>query len=166
MACIKSCGIAIVFFVSMIYMCIISPIVLDESKEDVMKALRNTLSTEQKNTLERIKQERMQIHFKGYAAGLFLSSIIILYRFMHPMYNKYMTPMGMFCITAATTFVVNYFYYILSPKTEWMVTTLHNEEQKKAWLKVYRHMQVNYHIGFVLGIMAVGFMSRGVCMCN
>ena len=163
MACLKSCSIAIVFFVAMLYMCVISPIILDESKYDVMRELKNKLTLEQQNKLMRVKKERAAIHFQGYGFGLLLSAAVLAWRMFSGTVKKRLTPMMMFCTTAAITCVVNYFYYILSPKSEWMITSLHNEDQARAWLKMYRYMQVNYHVGFVLGILAVGFMSKGIC---
>ena len=158
MVCIKCCSVAIVFFVAMAYMCVISPLVLEESKYDVMREL----TIEQQKKLYRIKKERTAIYLQGYGYGLMLSALVLGWRMMSPAGKKSVTSTMIFCTTAAITFTVNYFYYILSPKKEWMVTSLHNEEQKVAWLKVYRYMQVNYHVGFVFGILAVAFMSKGI----
>ena len=69
----------------------------------------------------------------------------------------------MACITGSITFTVNYFYYILTPKSEWMILSLEGQDQKEAWLKMYRHMQFNYHVGFLLGIAAVFFLTKGIC---
>ena len=70
---------------------------------------------------------------------------------------------GLLCMVAAVTLSVNYFYYILSPKTDWMVLHLKSEEEKHAWLKVYKTMQYNYHMGLVLGILAVVAFGNGLC---
>ena len=59
------------------------------------------------------------------------------------------------CMVGAITFTTNYLYYILSPKTTYMVQHLQNKEQIDEWLKIYRTMQVKYHIGLVLGIVAI-----------
>jgi hypothetical protein len=63
---------------------------------------------------------------------------------------------------AAVTFTVNYFYYILSPKTDWMVLNL-SKDETRAWLKVYKTMQYNYHIGMVLGILSVVAFGNSLC---
>ena len=162
MTCVKSCGIAVMFFVAMAYMCVVSPLVLEESKYDVMRELKSKLTVEQQKKLYRIKKERTEIYLRGYGYGLILSALVLGWRMMSPSGKKSVTSTMMFCATAAITFTVNYFYYILSPKKEWMVTSLHSEEQKVAWLKVYRYMQINYHVGFVFGILAVAFMSKGI----
>ena len=61
------------------------------------------------------------------------------------------------------TLLTNYFYYMLSPKSDLMVTHLDEEEQRLAWQKIYKTMQFNYHIGLVLGIIASGFFGASVC---
>ena len=44
-----------------------------------------------------------------------------------------------------------------------MIMSLEGDDQKAAWLKMYRHMQFNYHVGFLLGIAAVFFITKGIC---
>ena len=70
---------------------------------------------------------------------------------------------GALCMVAAVAFSVNYFYYILSPKSDWMVLHLKSGEETQAWLKVYRTMQFNYHLGLVLGIIAVVAFGNALC---
>ncbi len=48
---------------------------------------------------------------------------------------------------------------MLSPKSDWMLEHLQNKEEIKAWLLMYREMQYNYHMGLVLGIIAVGVLA-------
>ena len=52
---------------------------------------------------------------------------------------------------------------MLKPKTDYMVLHLDKEDQRQAWLNIYRGMQVKYHIGLVLGILAAMFMARSTC---
>jgi hypothetical protein len=59
-------------------------------------------------------------------------------------------------MVVAISFVTNYFYYVLSPKSDWMLNHIKTPEQTKAWLGMYRGMQVYYHTGLVLGLFAVG----------
>lgn len=70
----------------------------------------------------------------------------------------------MVCIVLATSFLTNYFYYILSPKTDWMLNHVEGPEaqakqQVQAWLQMYRTMQFYYHAGLVLGILGVGVLA-------
>jgi hypothetical protein len=40
-----------------------------------------------------------------------------------------------------------------------MLNHVKDEEQVKAWLIMYKEMQYNYHMGLVLGIIAVGVFA-------
>ena len=73
--------------------------------------------------------------------------------------NKKIPYWSIVCIIGAITLVVNYFYYILSPKSSYMIEHLKDIEQNKAWLKIYRMMQIKYHIGLIFGIIAVMFFA-------
>jgi hypothetical protein len=44
-----------------------------------------------------------------------------------------------------------------------MVLHLKSGEETEAWLNVYRTMQYNYHIGLVLGILAVVAFGNAFC---
>ena len=66
---------------------------------------------------------------------------------------------SMVCITVFIAFFTNYFYYILTPKTDWMLNHIDSREQTKAWLEMYRTMQVYYHSSLVVGIIAVGLIT-------
>jgi uncharacterized membrane protein YkgB len=130
-------------------------------KSDVVKKYKSTLSPELREKYNKITQERKQISYKGYALGLVLSFMIILFN-----KYKYKTTKGaglnsysLICIVISTSFITNYFYYILSPKSDSMVHYLKNKEEIKNWQMVYREMQYNYHFGIVLGIIAVGILG-------
>ena len=48
---------------------------------------------------------------------------------------------------------------MLSKKTTYMISHLNSKTQIDAWLNIYREMQVKYHSGLVLGIIAVMFFA-------
>ena len=60
---------------------------------------------------------------------------------------------------ASFSFLTNYFYYTLSPKSDWMLNHIADGNQAKAWLYVYRKHQVAYHGGLALGLIAMGFFA-------
>lgn len=45
--------------------------------------------------------------------------------------------------------------YFLSPKKVWMLEQVNGKEQVTAWLQMYREMQLSYHTGLVLDIIAL-----------
>jgi hypothetical protein len=97
------------------------------------------------------------ISYQGYALGFIISLFIILYNYFYKV--RKMGWISMVCIVLATSFLTNYFYYILHPKSDWVLNHMNNPEQVKAWLIMYREMQFNYHMGLVLGIIGVGVLA-------
>ena len=151
MVCSVSCMISTIFIIGMIYFYNAT------DKSDVVKNYKSKLSPELREKYEKITKERMLISYKGYALGLILSLLIILY-------NKYTKPkvfntFSLVCIIISTSFITNYFYYILSPKSDTMLNYLQKKEDIQSWQSVYREMQYNYHMGIVLGIIGVGILG-------
>ena len=142
--------VATVFIIGMIYMYNST-----RNNKDIKHYIEQ-LTPEQKIIYEKISKERLEISIKGYILGLILSLLIIFYM------NKYKITKysGInICIVLATSFLANYFYYILSPKTDWMLNHTENLAQTQAWLKMYRIMQYYYHMGLVLGIIGTGILA-------
>jgi hypothetical protein len=104
-----------------------------------------------------IVSERSTIYYTGYALGVLLAVCIIFYNTQ--IRKERVSTTSMVCTVVASAFVVNYFYYILSPKTNWMLDHIQTTEQNKAWLEMYRNMQVFYHSGLVLGLVGLGVFA-------
>jgi len=145
MPCSITCAIAAIFIISMIYFQNAT------TKSQVVQMYKAQLPPNLQNLYEKISRERLHIYYYGYVLGLILSAIIIFY--------KRKTNATTICLVVVVSFITNYFYYILSPKSQWMLEHINSPEQTKAWLAMYRSMQVNYHTGFVLGIVAVGLLA-------
>lgn len=149
--CRITCFIAILFLVANVY----TMVSLDckEVKADFYKVLND----KQKAIYEKIVKERKTIYYTGYGVGLILSFILIfVYKYIINTSNKKNNCSWIIvCMVGAITFTTNYLYYILSPKTTYMVEHLDNKQQIDEWLKIYRTMQVKYHVGLVLGIVAI-----------
>ena len=109
------------------------------------------------NLYDKLSRERMMISYQGYILGFIISLFIILYNYFYKI--KKLSTVSMVCIVLATSFLTNYFYYILHPKSDWMLNHINNSEQTKAWLIMYREMQFNYHMGLVIGILGVGILA-------
>jgi cbb3-type cytochrome oxidase subunit 3 len=102
-------------------------------------------------------KERTQIFFTGYLIGFFLAGLLIYYNTQ--IKKDKMGPLAMVCLTISVAFITNYFYYILTPKTKWMLDSIEDPEQAKAWLKMYKSMQIYYHGSLALGLVAVGLVA-------
>lgn len=144
MPCCISCVISCIFLIGMIYFYNAT------EKSKIVKQYKDTLSPDLQQRYETITAERKWISYQGYGLGL-LSCVIIYF-------SRKMNTISLVCTVMATCFVTNYFYYMLSPKSDWMLNHL-NEEQAKTWLLMYRSMSYNYHMGIVLGIIAVGIFA-------
>jgi uncharacterized membrane protein YkgB len=143
--------ISAIFVIGMIYFYNLT------DKSVIVKHYKSSLSSDLQKRYEKISQERTNISYQGYILGVILSLGIIFYNLRikrSPMNNA-----ALVCTVIATAFVTNYFYYMLSPKSDWMLNHLQNKEEIKAWLLMYREMQFNYHTGLVLGIIAVGVLA-------
>ena len=151
MVCALSCMLSTVFVIGMIYFYNAT------DKSEIVKTYKAKLSPELREKYEKITKERMAISYKGYLFGFALSLLIILY-------NVYSRPkafnlFSLMCIVVSTSFLTNYFYYILSPKSDMMLNYLKTKEEIKAWQVMYREMQYNYHMGLVLGIVGVAILA-------
>jgi len=151
MACYISCIISTVFIIGMIYFYNMT------NKSEIMEKYKASLPTDLQNKYNKIAAERQSISYYGYALGFLLSLFIILYNLQ--IKGRHLGNLTLCCIVMATCFLTNYFYYILSPKSDWMLLHITNPVEVKAWLYMYREMQRNYHMGLVLGIIAVGIFA-------
>jgi len=151
MACSISCTISAVFIIGMIYFYNIT------GKSEVVNHYKATLTTDLQKKYDTISQERLSISYQGYALGFIFSLCIIYYnlKWKHTKMNN----ISLVCTVVATSFMTNYFYYILHPKSDWMLKHIQNKEEIRAWLQMYREMQYNYHSGLALGIIGVGILA-------
>ena len=153
--CSTSCLISIVFLVSMFYR------LMTMNKDLYDQGFTSTLSHDQMNKYKNIIDERRNICIQGYLLGFFIAVLQIVGNVY--MKKQKMSKMSMACIIASTVFVVQYFYYILSPKSDWILLHLDTAEQKEKWLNIYRSMQYNCHISVALGIVAAAALDYSFC---
>lgn len=121
-------------------------------KSDIVNKYKATLPLDLQQRYEKITEERRRISYQGYSLG-FLLSLVILY------FRRKMNTISLVCTVMATCFLTNYFYYMLSPKSDWMLNHTTNQDQVRTWLVMYRAMSFNYHLGIVFGILAVGMLA-------
>jgi hypothetical protein len=151
MPCSTTCMIAVALIIAMIYFQNAT------SKSKIVQEYKKQLPSNLQNLYEKISVERLRLNYYGYTLGLVLSLIIILYNYTSKR-NK-LTNTSLVCLVIVVSFLTNYFYYILSPKSTYMLDHINSPEQTKAWLAMYREMQYNYHLGFVIGVVAVGVLA-------
>jgi len=153
MRCLIWCSLGIAFFIANLVVTYSADKIFDK------KRFYKTLTPELIERYEAIIQERRDIYIRGYIWGLILALVAIFYG----QHSKKMNVTSTVCVGAGITLLVNYLYYILYPKSDTMIIHLYREDQRVEWHKIYRSMQLNYHIGLVLGIIAAGFFSGSIC---
>jgi len=151
MACGISCAISAIFIIGMFYFYELT------NKSEIVKQFKEKLSPNLQKRYDKISEERKRISYFGYVLGFILSLFIIFYNLK--IKKQKMNNLSLVCTVMAVSFLTNYFYYMLSPKSDWMLNHMENQEEVKAWLVIYRKMQYNYHMGIVLGIIAVGIFA-------
>ena len=149
--CTISCSISAVFLIGMIYMNYAI------TKSEIILQYKSQLPEKFQKIYEQITNERTTIYYQGYVLGFILSLFIIFGNVYSD--HKLLSTTSMVCLVLAISFITNYFYYILSPKKKWMLNYIETPDQTKMWLQMYRGMQVYYHTGLVLGIIAVGIFA-------
>lgn len=154
--CRTSCFIAIIFLIANLY----TMFICMNSKEK--QNFFNTLEPQQKKIYTKIINERKTIYYAGFAIGIVISIILLNLDIKFLKLNKSNREKNI-CFVVATTFIINYLFYIIYPKSSYMILHLNDKQQIKEWLNVYRSMQLNYHMGFVFGIIAVGFFANSYC---
>jgi len=151
MPCSISCIISGVFIIGMIYFYSMT------DKSEIVKHYKEKLSIPLQKRYEKITEERKMISYHGYILGLILSLFFIFYN--TKIKNYKLNTFSLVCLVMAVCFLTNYFYYMLSPKSDWMLNHTSSQEEVKAWLQMYREMSYNYHMGLALGIVAVGVLA-------
>jgi uncharacterized membrane protein YkgB len=155
MVCTTSCIVAGTFVISSIF------VSLRVDKSTLKDPLFQLLSNENKQRYVTIANERKNIYLKGFGLGFIISIFALFVLNNNKMFkvNKLVN----ICFVLATSFSVNYFFYILHPKSDYMVLHLKDDEEKQAWLDIYKTMQFNYHLGFALGLVGMIFVGNSFC---
>lgn len=148
--CATSCGIAATLLAGMAYCTYMG------NRSALVKNYMRTLTPDQQQTYLKITEERRGIYLRGFGWGLLLSALLLS---IHHQCAS-MSRAALLCTVAAITLATNYFYYVLSPKSDWMVLHFNKTQDASNWLRVYRGMQVNYHVGLVLGIAGTILLSN------
>ena len=151
MVCSVTCLLSLGLIVSMIYFYNAT------YNSPVVRNYRNRLGKDLASKYDKIVEERKNISRMGYLIGLVLSILIIYYS--QTISENKMDNTSLVCLVLVVSFFTNYFYYILSSKNDWILNHIENVEQSKLWLQMYRTMQYNYHLGMVLGIVAIGIFA-------
>lgn len=118
--------------------------------------LTNLFSEELTNRYEKIVKERTMHYIQGIAIGIIVSYMLLKNTTITNTYHRN-------TLFFAISLTVGVVYYMLMPKSDFMLTHLKTEEQKQAWIEVYKTMKNRYFFGFILGALASIPFSNVLC---
>lgn len=126
---------------------------VDEEKHEY---LRTKFSGDLAEKHENIVRERRNHYIQGLFLGLLVSFFI---SFHFKTVNRFYKMM----MFTAVTLGVGVLYYLLMPKSDWMLLHLKTADENKAWLEVYKTMKQRYLIGMILGAAAAVPFANALC---
>ncbi|NDB35193.1 MAG: hypothetical protein EB023_07565 [Flavobacteriia bacterium] len=134
-----------------------STLTMTVSKEqhDKMKAV---FSDELDKIYEEIVRERRNQYLEGLLFG-FLIAAAILYFYRDRFHLHFHRVIAFFAISLFTAMT----YYMLMPKSDYMLNHLKTPEQNKAWLEMYKTMQSRYLLGMLLGALSALPIANAFC---
>lgn len=122
----------------------ISTMSVSKQQQDILK---QEFSNDLDIKYEAIIAERRNYYIFGLILGIIIS-FIILHRITR--INSYTRITLFFTITLSIAVI----FYMLMPKSDYMLNHLRSIEENKKWLQVYKTMQHRYYIGIILGALA------------
>ena len=150
--CNIACLIAVGMFTGQLY------VMFNYNKKKLLDKFSSLLNDEQRTTYKSIISERIKLYVNGMLIGIVLG---LAYLYMSPSKS-----IGRACIFTMIVLGTNYFYYILTPKSNYMVPHLTTKEQRIAWLNIYREMPYRCKMGLLLGLVSYFILGYFMDMKN
>lgn len=147
MVCVTNCLIGCVLLTSML------SCMLTSQTSNVFQNFKNLLTSEQLKLYNNIYLERLSIYIQGMVVGLITAIVVVFY--------LKTTKLNKICTFVMISLFVNVIYYQLYPKSAYMINYLDKEEQRQAWLEIYKEMKTRKIIGMILGIFGYVFIAKG-----
>ena len=109
-----------------------------------------------KKIYEDIHKERLTI----YIQGLILGTLLAIVATQKSGFTKNINT----CLFVSIALGVNWMFYLLYPKSTYMLEHLKTPKQTKAWLAIYKEMKLRCLIGLILGALGNILLGFGMCM--
>ena len=126
-------------------------VMLNPRKTEIIKNFQATLDNNQNRIYMEIVKERLNIYLVGLTLGLILG-------FLYLQYNTSKVASRACVFTVLVLFTTNIFYMIV-PKSQYILPLLNTEEQRLRWLDVYTEMKYRHILGALLGVVAYLVLS-------
>lgn len=145
--CDAWCLLASGLFASMLY------ITINPSKGPVIKTFQDSLNKKQNDIYKKIVTERLKIYITGLLLGLIVG-------FSYLSISKKSAIRT--CVFTTLVLSVTIIFYMIVPKSTYMIQHLKTVEQYNKWLDVYKEMQYRRYIGFILGVIAYLILAQNL----
>lgn len=116
-----------------------------------------SLDADQLALFKRIARTRLMIYLAALGVGGAIGWLVVSGMGADSGWSGVCTGTGV-----ATT--VAYFVYRLWPKEHWMLNHVTSPQQTQLWLQMYRTMTLNFHAGFLVGVVGYAVFLRGLCV--
>ena len=141
------CLLASGLFASMLY------VMFNPNKTKIINSFIEILNPKQKNIDKQIIKERLNIYITGIIIGLIVGFIYL------DMTKKSVVRT---CVFTTLVLSITIIFYMMIPKTTYMVQHLKTTEQFNKWIDVYKEMQYRNYMGFILGIISYLILAHNL----
>ena len=115
--------------------------------------LVNMLNDKQKEAYFNIVKERGTLFMRGIILGCIIAFMVV-----YLMSSG--TRLTQTCLFVSIALLIANYYYLLMPKSDYILSHLENKEQINAWLKMYKEMNFKSNLGSILGAAAFLFVCK------
>lgn len=147
--CLSFCLIGAALLGSMIMTMLVS------KKSKPFVTFMSLLDDNQQQIYKSVIRERTNIYIQGLVIGVALALLIT--------YHTGFKTVGNVCLFIVVSLGFNWAYYLLYPKTTYMLSHLSSGDQVKAWLAIYKEMKFRSYSGLLLGIVGYLLIAVGWC---
>ena len=120
------------------------------------KRFVSSLSAEQMEVYRGISRKRLMIYIMSIAIGGIAGYATLFAG------KDDDTPATSVCKAVGVSGLVTYLCYMLWPKNRWMLQYT-TPEQSALWIRYYRDMSFNYHMGYLVFLIGYGIVMHSQC---
>ena len=149
MTCIQSCLVSSMLFFSILATMVASKVSPSHKK------FQELLNDKQKEIHSKIVKERGTIFVIGLLVGILVAYLVTTVLALQKRVNKN-------CLFVGLAIFINIVFYMVYPKSDYMLLHLEGKEQVQAWLDIYKEMKMKKFIGMGVGLFAYYIMADGL----
>ena len=147
--CLSYCLVGSMFLGSMLMT------MLANKNSKKFTTFKNLLNDDQKQIYKSVMKERANIYIQGLVLGIVVGLLLT--------HNIKLSKQNKICVFVVVSLFINHMYYVLYPKSTYMLKHLTSTEQNVAWLNIYKEMKLRCAIGVILGLIGYILLGMGWC---